>query len=385
MLDIYRGSRAAELVRESKAIAFLDLDRTLWSPDENGSGLPRVARKELRDMLVQQRAVTVFTTARTPELVMSTKAFSASAKLGFSRLPPLLRKSEEGKHEYAPIETVPEFDSLLDPDLMHSFGCGIHGRLGEGYAPDAAFNDKPGSDWRPVMMNYLHNLDAGNGDVLSRLGAIESAENYHLGLADVLPHPYRIQFDFKDAAGDAEKIALKRRIAEGLNARPELRGKFEIIDESRPEDRKFCFYLVPRKKSKARALQHIVTRLSAASGVPQRDLRIFVAGDALTDLSSCYAGPSCDFWYCLPCKAPLAPTLQVGSTRALFAGESLGPFVRRLMKTKELPGGHFHLSVPGKRKRRFIIGDLATPGAGAPWSVLSALDSFFEAGAGRSS
>lgn len=377
MLDIYRDGNAVRLLKASKTIVFLDLDRTLWSPDEEGAVLHAVVRKEIRELLALHNAVVVFTTARTPELVMSSRAFSASAEMGFARLPPLLKRDRSGKLVYAPIESVREYDSLVDPDLLHSFGCGIYGRVKEAYLPDASFNDKPGSDWRPTNMHFLRELHERTGLVLPHLGPIESAENYHLGLADVLPHPYRIQFDFRDEPDDAKKVALKRLIAE--EAPQELRSTFDIVDESRPGDRKFCFYVVPKKKTKAHALQHMVSRLAAAADIPTRELRVFVAGDALTDLSSCYAGPSCDFWFCLPCKAPLSEPLQGGNRKALFAGEPLGPFVRRLAKGDGLPGGHYHLGVPGKRTRRFVIGDLATPGAGAPLSVLSALDMFLEA------
>lgn len=377
MLDMYAHSAFIKKARESRTIVFLDLDRTIASSQLNPTEFP--IRKAIRKLLEDMGAVVVFTTARAPEMGMSSSRYAASVELGFERLPPLQGKNPDGTRYYVPLETMPEFESVLDPDIIHSLGGGIRGVFEEGYMPDSIFNDYPGMSWRSPRLAIIRDLDGGNGHIVRHMPLIENLNNYLESKADVMPLPYRIQFDFSGDDALNRKIKVKQQIREALKIYPAIARRTKFVDESRPAEGKFCFYLLAIRKTKEAAVQHIVRNIVRAGKLDTSKLNIFVAGDALTDLSSMFAGPGdCNFVYGLPSQAPVTSSLCDGNTDALFAGESIKRFTRRLNRSDDFPAGHFWFKSPTSQPRRLIAGDLADPGNMAVASVLAQLAYFEE-------
>jgi len=377
MLDMYAHSAFIQKAKENRTIVFLDLDRTIASSLPTPTEFP--IRNAIRKLLEDMGAVVVFTTARAPEMGMSSGRFAASVALGFDRLPPLQGKNPDGTRYYIPLESMPEFEGVLDPDVIHSLGGGIRGLFEEGYMPDSVFNDYPGTSWRSPRLAIIRDLDGGEGNIVQHMPLIENLNNYLESKADVMPLPYRIQFDFSGDDALNRMVKVKQQVREALKIYPAVARRTKFVDESRPAEGKFCFYLLAIKKTKAAALEHIVRNIVRAGKLDTSKLNIFVAGDALTDLSSMFAGPrDCNFVYGLPSQAPVTGSLCYGNSDALFAGESIKRFTRRLNRSDDFPAGHFWFRPPGSQERRFIAGDLADPGNRAAASVLGQLAYFEE-------
>lgn len=377
MLDLYAHGAFLEKARKSRTLVFLDLDRTLAS--HNPALTEPAIRKEIRVLLEEMEAVVIFTTARTPEMLMTSRRYEASLKFGFNRMPPHQGLLEDGTRFYVPLELLSEFSGLLDPDIIHSCGAGILGKYEDGYLPDALFNDFPGTSWRAPRLAVIHDIDNGTGTIASHMPLIEDMNNYVRGKSDATPLPYRIQFDFSGEGALDRKVYVKQLIREALRIYPTLYRRTKFVDESRPSEGKFCFYLLARKKTKEAALGHMVRQISRAAGINSSELNVFVAGDALTDLPSMFAGPGdCNFVYGLPSKAPVTANLCYGDTKARFAGELLNRFTRRLSRTDDMPPGHFWFKSPAHQKRRLIAGDIAYPETTSAESVLAQLAFFKE-------
>src|SRR6185437_13079789 len=124
--NAYKQSLLAKKTKETKFWSILDLDGSYAA----GS---LAARAEVGCRLKRKGAL-IFSTARSPELVMSSDMLKVSQELGgIDRREPKWR-CKRGIYSPVPIETLEEFKHCYNPDAILAFGEGIylkHRRIGK--------------------------------------------------------------------------------------------------------------------------------------------------------------------------------------------------------------------------------------------------------------
>jgi hypothetical protein len=267
-------------------------------------------------------------------------------------------------------------------------------RNGHGYVVDREYDNLLKYDyaqgkqnalpWRHAMLAFLVDLYPGIRKHGSVLKSIVSYEN---GETNVAPLDYRLQFSFEGEEGLEEMRKLQQLIEDERVKGNPLAVRIATVDESHPHEdpakSTYTLYLVPWGAQKERMLNWVVGRLAAASGRDStRDLRVFYAGDTLTDLrAGLYGGGEADTTFLLATGSRVAPYIL--NRRGTFGGERLD-FLwssdnRPTDRLRSTGGkGIYTFSVGGgvKKPNRVVIGDERYPGLTAPGSVHAFLKEF---------
>lgn len=378
--NVYKQSVLAEKTRATRFWSVLDLDGTF------AAGCIE-ARRAVRAAL-EKRGALLFSTARTPELVMSSRAFSVSHAHGnFSRAAPRWVK-KGSRYQYAPLEELPEFEDVLDPDAILGFGEGVcikthldgncpylvdreYERL---YLDPPAFTED-GVPWRQLAMEFVYELG-----INKHLNIIEWESAYRSRLANVESLTYRIQLDFKGPEAVAEKYRVLSEV-QARQADGPLAGRIEGVDESKPSDdpaeSRATLYLMPPQARKENMLNRTLTFTCHAARVSTASMQMLIAGDTLTDFyAGCYAGWDADVTFILVGGCRLAKCIE---EKANFAGVDLRRFHNALKPTSR-PGFYLFdnpLMRGGWTKRgksrMVILGDQAYPGTIGAETILAYL------------
>lgn len=380
MHSVYAGSEAVRNLIPGATVTVLDVDGTMINGRNEASESELAARSAVR-AYAKETGVTVISTARTTEMVMSRDTFAHSSAHGFRRGTQKWGFDQAGRRVAVPDDEHPFFKHLRDPDIINSFGVGIHVRHESGYREDEGYAPAM-REWRLHARSILHAIGAWK-----YRAPIESAKNYREGVTDVEPLPYRIQLEFTGAHAFSEMrrvryalLELRDMMRSGIipeamishDLRLDVLTSMTIVDESHPDKGRYVIYLMPRKARKHGAVERIIREISRASGVAASSLRVFVAGDTLTDLASgLYAGDSVDSTFMLAGGSRVAPYLTGKRVGEKFADESLA-WVHRRLSPANRPG-FYRFKPPCRAPRTVIIGDEAFPGLVGPESVLAGL------------
>jgi hypothetical protein len=351
IVDLYDLDFVRERV-QTGFISALDLDGTLTLGSLTG-------RKEVRSF-IDTNGLLGFMSARTPELMMSKKAFKASQALGFNRPAP---------HATPFVDC----DYLVDPAFMIGFGTQVMMRSGDGYVTIEPEKKYTVEMWRMGMLRLLISIDRG-GDIISALSANEYEDRYLNGTANVFPLENRIALHFSGGDAALQKEGVERRIKEEMRKGVFVKGKLKTVDESDPEKERHTLYLIPPHASKEAGLDHVMRTLSRSTGVETSSMKLVIGGDTCTDLrAGCFSGLDSSATFILAGGSPIAPYF-IHSEYGKFPGDTLVAIIRaRLRATKRR--GHLTLKIPGMRGRHFVIGDLAYPGLLGADSIQAYLES----------
>jgi hypothetical protein len=356
----YSTSSFADRFFDTKRLCVFDLDNTLATanptPDE------RRARAGLLKALKASGIPFVFSSARSPELMMSERAYLASRRSGFDRpLPHRGERRADGSRAYAPLETLPEFENLLDPDAIIGFGAGIYVYAHDrgGYFTDEAFESQFGRNWRGRTLDLLEQISI-DGDLVRALPPLEFETGFAAGATDVFPLPNRIQLEFRGSDAAARLTDAKFRIGSLIES-------VEIVDESKPLAGHYIAYLVPRGASKRGSLEWLIDRLCTATGARKEELSLFVAGDAMTDVETCGVAAGAGLTFVLAGRSPLGPCFTRGADSG-FAGEQFRRIKELLRPTDR--EGIFRFEGANAAARTFVISDHAREYASPPESVM---------------
>jgi hypothetical protein len=338
--NAYNGSDLAAKFGATGRLAVLDVDGTLATANHSEGEI--AARGRIVDMLESSGVPYIFSSARTPELMMRLDAYRASHRLGFRRQPPKWGRTPDGVRTYVSPDTLLETRHLCDPDCIISMGTGIYPRRGKGYLPDLSYEERFNPFWRGVTLKYVE--DAG---LACALAPIEHETAYAMNRVDVETLPYRIQLEFSGPCAMKRKSKAKELLAL-------WGGDIRIIDESKPAEGRYVIYLTPPGASKEAALTHVVGSLCALSERKRSEFSLFIAGDTLTDLPTCDASPESKATYVLPAQSRLS---EYVAQNLEFAGESLS-FLNSRLVPGDRPGFFSYATEPGVA-RTFVIADKA--------------------------
>jgi hypothetical protein len=352
--------------------------------------------KELKDRaaeceLTQKKGVVTGTvSARTLGLTISEAARLASRKYGFDEPEPRWRKTKTGRYTYVDPAKVPFFRDSLDRDISAGFGSGIILRNSEGYMVDWEYDyllnhdhqagnpEKPNPmPWRQALFGLLVELFPL---VHEHLAPIEYLSNYEKRLTNVAPLRYRIQLIFKGKEGLEKMKQLQEVIQEKTIEGNRLLQRIAMVDESHPkpndpEHSVYTLYLIPYAARKENMINWLVGRCAKAAGMETKNLKLFYAGDTLTDLrAGLYGGGDADTTFLLATGSRVAPYIlnrlpMFGNEPLDFLWSSGRRPDDRLRPTDEK--GIYTFNLPGgfKKPNRVIIGDERYPNMTPPGSV----------------
>jgi hypothetical protein len=276
-------------------------------------------------------------------------------------------------------ETLDEFSHVLDWDIISGVGSGILVKTSDGYHVDHSYEQRLGvsSTWRDDALKLLQAIDK-NGDVLSLLAPIEFEEKYKNREVDIYPRPYRVQLDFRGAQGLEMKQEVARRIIE-IRRRGSLEMRnfardIVLLDESNPQEDTFTLYIIPKRGTKDRAMDHILKSVADAAHVQTKDLEILYAGDTMTDFRAGFVGGiDADVTFLLVGGSRMTPYLYGDKKGKPFAGESLAWIQHKL--THEISPGVFTFEGSLGKTRTIVIGDIAFPSTHGPETIAVWLES----------
>jgi hypothetical protein len=363
--DPYLHSTAVRIISErlergeQPRLALLDIDSTLTGSAE--------AANEVRQGLESHGFAIGFVTSRTEEMIMSSDAFALSRTVGFRRPPPKLGGAGD-EHAYTPPERVLPA-GLLDGDVIAaSSGTQILLKQEDGaYLPDrdyeARFDESP-EGWRAAALALLDWIQSLGCRV--KAAPIEHPESYEEGRSDVFPPQYRVQVNFPTLDDKAQFVgAVKSAQHQSVHGAPNVR----LTDDSNPVKERFKLFLTPRRASKARAAETIVSGVCSAAHMERDRLTILYAGDSFPDLTmGLLGGLGTNATLFLAGGSRLVPHL-VGNAEPVFAGEPLAAFRRRLTPTGENGKYRFRLPAKDLGERYLVVGDEMFPGLRAAESV----------------
>lgn len=253
-------------------IAFLDIDSTMTGSYKTTNA----TRKTLEDL----GYVIIFVTARTEEMLMSSKAYLLSQKYGFNRPQPKLA-IREGRYTYLPPEQV-EPTGLLDPEVIAgSSGTQILIRQKTGgFAPDIFFEqgmEAAANDWRKEMEKLI--AEFNKKELRAFKAHFENPLNYEKGISNVYQPKYRISISFQSPKQKNAFRAFVRQSQKTLKAYTNL----TITDDSEPKKDLFVLYLTPRNGSKTKAADFIIKMITKKTGLKRSELQVLIAGDGHAD------------------------------------------------------------------------------------------------------
>lgn len=380
-------------VRATGRLAIFDLDGTCTGDPE--------AKKQLRALAEQKQYAEVFGSARTFELMVSEDV----RQMSVGEHSPLHRPQpkcglREGKRTYQPLEDVPLFQNLLNPDAVISFGIGNFIRLKDGtYVLDEEYDRLLGlrhwgNDWRTITTIFLEKIDP-DGKFRKALVPLDQDGAYEKGIVDVAPLPYRIGFEFSGPEGFELKCELKERVLQAVmagryfhNGRmipgSHIAAGLAVVDESHPEKGRYMSYLLPRNGTKEKAYNRLLKQTLLLSGKRNSEVELFIAGDTMTDFrAGCYVGwtqkgPAVKGTFLLAGGSRLSEYLVGRKKGERFAGELLDWEIKRFERAEKAnhPGVYyFRAPWSGSEFRRIIIADEAFPGTREVESVLAYFES----------
>lgn len=252
-------------------IAFLDIDSTMTGNAQ--------ATNHTRKKLEELGYGIVYVTARTEEMIMSSKAFKLSQARGFDRPEPHLGRYEN-KRIYIPPEQI-EPEGLLDPDIIAgSTGTQIFiHQTNHSYLPDIKYQAKFQQTsvlWRKRCLELIDEFN-----LHSKRAYTENYENpssYLNGTSDVFTPKFRIVLSFQSNQDRKlfRSFISKNRKEKNLNIRvsQDLDIKHERITA--------C--ITPKNASKAKAVDHIIDQICAESDIQRSSLHVLLAGDSFPDI-----------------------------------------------------------------------------------------------------
>ncbi len=394
----YRKSTLVEKVRQSKRIAFLDVDSTLTvNPD--------IAHR-IRERLEEQGCAVVFVTSRTEEMQMSEEDLRATDPQELKRPPPHLRKTAEGSYEYADPKTLPEHSPFVEGDAI----AGTTGtRLfikqeSGGYKLDTEFEEsmvQESATWRDGVFELLEYVDPEHTVTIA---PIDVAENFEHNQVDVYPPNYRVQLGFSakerphETAGSTGKrsvvseesgkqlLVQKNLFTEKIddvkndpNTPAHIReivSNVRITDDSNPMKGMYQLYITPHQGYKARAVEHIIKNIVSETGIYRNDLKVIIAGDSYPDVAmGLYGALSTEATFVVAGGSRLSAVFTEPQIHE-FAAEEFTAIKKRL--SGDFEKGILEFKQPMHGSRKIIIGDKVFPGMKAPESILAALDTIFE-------
>lgn len=382
--DVYGRSLLVSKTAETGFWSVLDLDGTFAEGDMG-------ARRRVRRIL-EEKGVLVFSTARTPELVMSGGAYDRSAEAGFLRGRPNCQIGETGLCTHAPLESLDYFTHCLDPDAILGFGEAVciaqaAPEDGEGktylldedyeqaYLDKNVFSGAATKPWRELAMELVREIGCE-----AFLSCLDREGAYEAGEANVEPLKYRIQLDFFGADAVERKYAVLAAVEKA--AAPALRGRVEGVDESKPSknlgENRTSLYLMPPGARKENMLNRALAMAAAHGRIDPGDIKMLIAGDTLTDFyAGCYGGIDAEVTFILVGGSRLTECIE---EKANFAGVDLRYMHRGLKPTNRegvywfdnplLRGGY----VKKPHTRRVILGDKAYPGTIGAETILAYLE-----------
>jgi hypothetical protein len=372
-VDVYKGSRLSQRTLETKFWSVVDLDGTF------AAGNP-AARSEVRSILEKMGAF-IFCTARTPELVMSSRSYAMSQMVaGFERSKPLWLDSG-GVHYDDPLKMLPANEQ--DPDAILAFGQGIY-PAGAGcqlhrqapYFVDQNFEDKHleprtstgalvfGEPWDQLALKLLKELG------LDRAITI---------LKNVDQTKFRWQLDFTGPNAIEQKykaLALINAARKGP-----LAGRIEGVDESKPSDTpdetRATLYVMDPQGRKENMINYALSSTCRPLGLEVSQMSGLIIGDTLTDFyAACYAGWDANFTGIIVGGSRLSQCIE---EKANFAGVDLRHMHSALIPTARK--GFYHFINPLTRggwmkkgpTRTVVIGDIAYEGTVGAETILAYL------------
>ena len=383
----YRRSSLAKRTQAKPFWSVLDLDGSFAA----GS---LAARMEVHQRLRAQGSI-IFSTARSPELVMSSNMLDVSQRLGeVARQAPKWHV-ENGVYSFVPIETLDEFRYCYNPDAILAFGEGIFiKKLRTGKQRPSYFScdteyeriylnqiaqEAPSAErtWRKLALAVVKTVG-----LEEKLAAIEIAGNYERGLANVTPLKYRIQLDFRGRHSVSDKYIALERIKNFLRGTP-LAQYVEGVDESKPDmgnpdESRATLYLMPPGARKENMLNRTLSQICTQQRIGTHEMKLLIVGDTLTDFySMCYAGWDASAVGIVVGGSRLFQCLE---ERANFAGVDLQRYHKALKPTSR--PGFYRFDNPLMRggwtehgkERLIILGDRAYPGTVGAETVLAYLN-----------
>ncbi len=357
----YKDSLLVHRLQKKPEVSVLDLDNTCTGPEASQLKMHEIANGA---------GAVVYNTARETGMVMSSRAFDASRKYGYTRAAPHLdTDSETGKYAYTKPEYLRRFAGHLDPAAIVGFGGGIHLRQPDrGFAADQAFSKLLGGpDFRKIIRAELEAIDM-DGDLIGALSDLEDDGAFAEGRTNVQSLDFRFQFNPRN---EQHMSDLKFRIANHFLEIGQ-RALIDFRDESKPGNP--CFYLVPSLGTKEASADYLLRKALFEARRDPEDITLTIADDAFTGLYMLkdVLPEARETTYILPGGAPVARHLMASSSLygTLFAGNDVGWLLSRLMPLG--PSGHYLFKMPGDQAdRRFILADEAVTGHESVDSLLA--------------
>lgn len=398
--DPYATCLALPKLKETRTMVLTDQDGTNTVNSSDVYSEREIDdRRRAEEIQEKKGVVTGSVSARTLGLMLSEKMRVASVQThSYNEPPPRWGKDALGRHVYVDPAAVPFFKHSLDRDISAGFGSGIIMRNGTGYMVDWEYDDylnydyiagevKAGSPqrWRDAVLAALVQVYP---EFKEHLSPIEYRSNYEKGITNVAPLRYRVQFSFEGVHGLVRMQKLMQILEEARVAGNRLLQRVMTVDESHPnradpEKSRYTLYLIPWGAQKERMINWLVGRSAKAAGLNTRDLRLFYAGDTLTDLrAGLYAGGDSGVTFLLATGSRVAPYIlerlpHFGSESLDFLWSSDKRPQDRLRSTGEKGIYTFNLSAQYyKKPNRIIIGDERYPGMTPPGSVAAFLGEF---------
>lgn len=395
--DPYADATFVSKLRKSGVIIASDFDGTQTSGAEVPSASEFADRARGLAIAHQMGAVTLAVTARTLGLTMSQRLYDSSVAKGFEELPPHWHKNPvTGKYEYIDLAEVLFFADNLDWDISAGFGSGIAVKNGDAYLVDTVYETLLRNDWSkaqpdpepvPWRLAALMFISAYCPDVRRFMSHNEFVDHYHKGDANVAPLNYRIQFNFGGSHGYGKMLELKSIVEQKRHEGDPLALRLQMVDESKlhedPEKCMYVLYWVPWQGRKENMINRVLVQAAQAAGRNVESVRLFYAGDTLTDLYAGLWGGDTQTTFLLATGSRLAPYLieRRGSYGAedlsrLWANPQKGRKDHRLMPTGEKGVYKFVHKIRGGRVNTVVIGDEKYPECTPPGSVAQFLDEF---------
>lgn len=397
--DPYGKSVAVHKLRETKTMVLTDQDGTNTVNSSDVHSEQEIKdRRRAEEIQNNTGVVTGSVSARTLGLMLSEKMRLNSKAYGYNEPPPKWGKDAMGWHVYVDPAEIPFFKHSLDRDVSAGFGSGILMRNGAGYMTDWEYDKllnydytrggtKEGSPepWRQALFAAMMEVYP---EFHEHLSPIEYGSNYEKGFTNVAPLRYRVQFTFKGVQGLERMQKLMHILEEQAIAGNRLLQRVASVDESHPcriekDASRYTLYLIPWGAQKERMINWLVGRTARAAGLKTSDLRLFYAGDTLTDLrAGLYGGGDSGVTFLLATGSRVAPYIL--ERQPTFGNESLDFLWSsnkrpqdRLRSTGEKGVYTFSLSAQYyKKPNRIIIGDERYPNMTPPGSVAAFLEEF---------
>lgn len=243
-------------LKKPARLAFLDIDQTMTGSFKKVN--------QVRERLEKLGFGIILVTARTEEMLMSSREYLKSQKLGFDRPFPKLKKVNNQYIYLAPEQLEPK--GILDPDvIVGTSGTTILLKQSQGgYKIDQAYQKswQVKRNWREKTLQKVSQIDPDNK--YHNFSKIENPQNYYQNKADVLTTQFRIQLIFPNLK--AQKYMSKKIIENNIY----------FINDGDRRIKKYVYLLTPQI-SKKDAVAWILRKYKNYS-------QILIAGDSLADL-----------------------------------------------------------------------------------------------------